>query len=188
MVSHLIKTLLMLIMSIGWIHASTTSDKAAGYDDGCRSARGHYTRSAYAYRHSQAYHRAWRRGKRHCTSAHPRKHRRRHSRSVRRHYDCTTTVPWLDFQRGWRQGSHASRAHTYATRRGCGAYRRGWIDGYRNGRRAKHAPKNQYVAGYTSGCSSVESSWIRNDTYYQKYARYRQGWHQGYTDCRSLYR
>ena len=190
MVNYFIKTLLILSLSIGWVQAaSSTSDKTAGYNDGCRSAQGHYTRSAYKYSHSKVYHRAWRQGKRSCV----RKKKKVRHHHVRRHKvthysPCNTEVSWVAFRRGWRHGNRSARGHFYVDRRGCAAYRRGWINGYRDCHCGDLKKPDSYAEGYYAGCSSVFSLRIRDDYYYRTRSGYAHGWIQGYKDCRAVYR
>jgi len=101
-------------------------DREAGYSDGCASARGHYTRSSYKYRHSKAYHAAWRQGKRSCRRI--RKPRRHRSRQLRH---CDTETAWDAFSRGYDDGFRAAKRGTMLHGRGCAAYHRGWESGYR---------------------------------------------------------
>ena len=102
-------------------------DRAAGYSDGCRSAKGHYTRSNYKYRHSKAYHRGWLQGKRGCKRF---RKTRRHTAAKSRHY-CNTEVDWDAFSRGYDDGFRAARNGTGKHGQGCAAYHRGWESGYR---------------------------------------------------------
>lgn len=169
--------------------ASGTSDKTAGYNDGCRSARGHYTRSAYKYSHSKAYHNAWRKGKRSCVRK-KKKIRRRHvhRRKATRYRPCNTEVSWVAFRRGWNHGNRSARGHFYVDRRGCAAYRQGWINGYRDCHCDDLKKPDSYAEGYYAGCSSIFSLRIRDDYYYRTRPGYAHGWLQGYRDCRAVYR
>jgi len=181
--------LMMFVVAVGVANPaqSGTSDKTAGYNDGCRSARGHYTRSAYKYSHSKGYHRAWRQGKRSCVK---KKIRHRH---VRRHKvihnrPCNSEVSWVAFRRGWNHGNRSARGHFYVDRRGCAAYRRGWINGYRDCHCGDLKKPDSYAEGYYAGCSSTFSLRIRDDYYYRTRSGYAHGWVQGYKDCRAVYR
>jgi len=170
-------------------YAQTTPDAKAGYHDGCRSARGHYTRSAYKYRHSSRYHRGWLRGKRACARTHARKRHVAHHRRVRSHAAaCNTETPWIAFRRGWRHGNRSARGHFYVDRRGCADYRRGWVSGYRNCHCGDLKRPDSYAEGYYAGCSSVARVRIRDDYYYTTRPGYRRGWIQGWRDCRGIYR
>jgi len=183
-----IKIMAVLSVVLSGVYAGASSDGRAGYHDGCRSARGHYTRSSYKYQHSKTYHRQWRKGKRHC--ARPRKKvvRRRHHVKRTVHYrPCNTQVPWEAFRRGWRHGNRSARGHFYVDRRGCAAYRQGWVNGYRDCHCGDLKKPDTYAEGYYAGCSSTFSLKIRDNYYYKTRAGYRHGWIQGYQDCRGLY-
>ncbi len=184
-----------LLLLGGTADAKMSSDSKAGYNDGCRSARGHFTRSAYKYRHSTRYHRSWLRGKKACARRHVKRtrHRVRHT-TTRRHHArtrygaCNTEVPWIAFRRGWAHGNRSARGRFYVDHRGCAAYRRGWVSGYRNCHCGELKQPDSYAEGYYAGCSSVASLKIRDDYYYKTRSGYRHGWIQGYRDCRGMYR
>ena len=187
--------LMVIVMAAGVAkpaQTGTSADAKAGYHDGCSSARGHYTRSRYKYAHASRYRHGWLRGKRACARTKVRKHHRvRHPRAYhhrRKVGSCNTEVPWVAFRRGYDHGYRSAKGHFYVDRRGCAAYRRGWVSGYR----ACHCPDRQkpdsYASGYAQGCSSVSSLKIRDDLYYQTSRGYRHGWIQGYRDCRGMYR
>ena len=163
-----------------------SADAQAGYHDGCMSGRGQYTRSAYKYKHSKVYHRAWRKGKHSCARKKKRVHRR--YRKVPRHRSCNQEVPWVAFRRGWNHGNRSARGDFYVDRRGCAAYRQGWISGYRDCHCGTLKNPNRYAEGYYAGCSSIFSLKIRDDYYYRTSLGYAKGWIQGYKDCKAVYR
>ena len=171
------------------LQASASADAKAGQHDGCSSARGHYTRSAYKYSHSKVYHRAWRKGKRSCvrTKKKIRHHHVRHHK-VTHSSPCNTEVSWVAFRRGWNHGNRSAKGHFYVDRRGCAAYRRGWINGYRDCHCGDLKKPASYAEGYYAGCSSIFSLRIRDDSYYRTHSGYAHGWMQGYKDCRAVYR
>ncbi len=179
-----------LVMAVGVAKPARTdisADAKAGYHDGCSSARGHYTRSRYKYAYSSIYHREWLRGKRACVRTGVRKQHRVHHHT-RTYGTCNSEAPWIAFRRGYDHGYRSAKGHFYADRKGCAAYRRGWVSGYR----ACHCPDRQkpdsYAGGYVQGCSSTHELKIRDDLYYRTSRSYYYGWNQGYKDCRSLYR
>lgn len=189
MMRHFFTLVLILTMTLGLAQAKTTSDTKAGYNDGCRSARGHYTRSAYKYRHSTRYHSSWRKGKRACTKKHTvKKHTVHRHRSTQKYVACNTETPWVAFDRGWRHGNRSARGHFYVDHRGCGAYRQGWVSGYRDCHCGTIKNPDSYAEGYYAGCSSVFSIKMRDNYYYKTRSGYRHGWIQGYRDCRGNYR
>jgi len=168
----------VLLFSGGAVQAKGTPDYRAGYHDGCSSARGHYTRSAYKYHHSGTYRSAWRKGKRSC-SKHKVHHRRK--QSTKR---CNTEAPWVAFQRGWDDGYRSAKGQYRRSARGCASYRHGWVSGYRSCHCAAQRRPDSYVEGYHDGC--VSRAWgenIREDKYRKSTPRYRKGWMQGYSDC-----
>jgi hypothetical protein len=171
------------------LHArpAASSDAKAGYNDGCRSARGHYTRSAYKYKHSGAYHKGWLRGKRACKRRKTLKRdRKRHT--SKRYRSCNTEVPWEAFRRGWEHGNLSARGRFRVDRNGCAAYRQGWVSGYRDCHCNDLKKPDSYAEGYYAGCVSAPQLTIRDDHYHRTQAGYREGWKQGYKDCRAMYR
>jgi hypothetical protein len=167
----------------------STPDAHAGYADGCQSARGHYTRSRYKYRHSTLYKQQWRKGYRACK----RKKRTRTHRVKRPHTsalrcDKTTENPWDAFRRGWRDGLRSAKGHFRVDRRGCAPYRRGWISGYRSCKCPKTRRADTYDRGYYHGCNSVIEYKIKDEYQFGRSVPYRNGWNQGWRDCRSIYR
>jgi hypothetical protein len=182
----LIKVLIVLILSVGMAEGKST-DSTAGYSDGCRSARGHYTRSKYKYKHSTHYHKAWLKGKRACVRKRVTK-KHRHVKHRTKYVSCNTEVPWTAFRRGWRHGNRSAKGHFYVDRRGCAAYRQGWVNGYRDCHCGDLKKPDSYAEGYYAGCVSVASVKVRDDYYYKTRSGYRHGWIQGYRDCRGMYR
>ncbi len=165
------------------------ADTKAGYNDGCRSGQGHYTRSSWKYTHSSRYRAAWLRGKKACTRTQaPVRPAARTPRSAPAHSSCTNEVSWEAFRRGWKDGYASANGHFYVDRRGCAAYRHGWVSGYRD----CHCPETQrpdsYDRGYYHGCHSVYNFKIRDDKQYRHAEAYRVGWDQGYRDCQGRYR
>ena len=192
------KLLVVVLLSSGLVQArsANVSDTKAGYNDGCQSARGHYTRSAYKYRHSTRYHSGWRKGKRACArkrhavkKRHTPKKRHHVKRRTRTHYaSCNSEVSWIAFRRGWTHGNRSAKGHFRVDKRGCAAYRQGWVNGYRDCHCGDLKKPDTYAEGYYAGCSSVFSLKIRDDRYYRTRSGYRNGWKQGYRDCRGNYR
>ena len=185
----LFRYILMFVLMAGLVQAKVVSDSKAGYNDGCRSARGHYTRSAYKYRHSTRYHQSWLQGKKACSKKHTarkRTVRRRHT--ARKYVACNIETPWIAFRRGWTHGNRSARGHFYVDRRGCAAYRQGWVSGYRNCHCGNVKNPDTYAEGYYAGCSSTFRTTIRDDYYYSTRSGYRKGWQQGYRDCQGMYR
>ena len=184
-----IRIMLLLSLTFALTQAAlgTVADRQAGYHDGCRSARGHYTRSAYKYSHSKRYHRGWRQGRRACARKTKVRHPHHASRKIR-YRSCNSAVPWKAFQRGWYHGNRSARGHFHVDHGGCAAYRQGWVNGYRDCHCGDRKNPHNYAEGYYAGCMSIYSVPIRDDYYYQNYSGYRNGWRQGYQDCRSVYR
>jgi hypothetical protein len=189
--THFFKIVLMLVFTIGAVQArsSSTPDYQAGYDDGCSSAKGHYTRSAYKYRHSSRYHSGWLKGKKGCVKRKVTKRKVRRHRTKKTYYkSCNSEVPWTAFRRGWNHGNRSAKGRFYVDRRGCAAYRQGWVNGYRDCHCGDLKKPDSYAEGYYAGCVSVSSFKIRDDYYYTTRSGYRHGWIQGYKDCRGIYR
>ncbi len=182
----------LLLLLGGSMEARVSSDYTAGYNDGCLSARGHYTRSAYKYRHSTHYHKAWLKGKRVCLTKrkYTKKKRKKITHRRKRAYvgPCNTEVPWVAFRKGWDDGLRSAKGRFYVNRRGCAAYRRGWISGYRSCHCGELKKPDSYAEGYYQGCSSANDIKLRDDYYYGKSSGYRKGWIQGFRDCRGIYR
>ena len=175
-----------LLLFAATAQAKTSPDYSAGYHDGCTSSKGNYTRSAYKYRHSGAYHRGWRKGKRSCRRYRSSK-RKVHRASKHYTKNCTTEVPWVAFRKGWDDGYRSAKGKYYRNSSGCAAYRRGWVNGYRSCHCAVRRTPDSYTEGYYSGCtSSAGDEEIMNEGYYQTSPRYRKGWREGYNDCLSL--
>jgi hypothetical protein len=181
------KFFILGVLSVGFINAATLDTKA-GYSDGCRTAKGHYTRSAYKYKHSKTYHRGWLRGKRTCKRTRVKKHIRKRHVAKRTYSSCNSEVPWTAFRRGWNHGNRSAKGRFYVDRRGCAAYRQGWVNGYRDCHCGDLKKPDSYAEGYYAGCVSVSSFKIRDDYYYTTRSGYRHGWIQGYKDCRGIYR
>ena len=175
-----------LLLFAGVAQAKTSPDYRAGYNDGCSSSRGHYTRSAYKYRHSSTYHSGWRKGKHSCTR------HRTSKRKVRRRYQyrakkCNTEAPWVAFQHGWDDGYRSAKGKYRYSDRGCASYRHGWVSGYRSCHCAAQRRPDSYVEGYHDGCASrAGGEEIKEEGYYQTSPRYHKGWMQGYEDCQSI--
>jgi len=167
----------------------STPDSSAGYHDGCQSARGHYTRSAWKYRHSTAYHRAWLQGKRACARKHTKKRTKRRHHVRRKHpvktavCDRTDENSWDAFRRGWRDGLRSAKGHFRVDRRGCAPYRRGWISGYRSCKCPQNRRPDTYDRGYYHGCNSVIEFKIKDEYQFLNSTPYRKGWNQGWRDC-----
>ncbi len=184
----------ILLLFGGTIEAKTSADYTAGYHDGCSSAKGHYTRSRYKYANSSRYHRGWLKGKRACAKKRPVKNTKkrkkvvRHTKSRNNVGVCNTEIPWTAFRRGWDDGLRSAKGRFYVDRRGCAAYRHGWISGYRSCHCGDLKKPDSYAEGYYQGCSSTNDTMIRDDYYYNRSSKYRKGWIQGYRDCRSIYR
>jgi len=121
-----VKWIVVWAVGFGMLYAG--SDRKAGYNDGCSSGKGHYTRSVYKYRHSKAYHSGWRKGKRACAR---KVKSRRHTR-VRHVRSCNTEVPWEAFRRGYVDGFNAAKRGSQRHGKGCSEYHRGWESGYRS--------------------------------------------------------
>lgn len=167
----------------GLVQAKGSLDYKAGYNDGCSSSRGHYTRSAYKYKNSKSYHKGWRKGKRSCVK---RKRTKRKARSSRKHYvkSCNTESPWVAFQRGWDDGYSSAKGRYRRSSRGCAAYRHGWVSGYRSCHCSDKRKAHSYTEGYNSGCiSGAGGVDIKDEGYYRSSSKYRKGWNQGYRDC-----
>jgi len=176
----------VLLLSGSIASAKGSPDYRAGYNDGCSSSKGHYTRSAYKYRHSGAYHKGWRKGKRVCSKRRTFK-RKVHHRPVKkqRTLRCNTETPWIAFQRGWDDGYRAARRGERTEPRGCASYRHGWVNGYRNCHCSEQRRPDSYVSGYYDGCTTrAGEEEIKQEAYYQSSLRYRRGWTQGFSDCR----
>jgi len=41
-----------------------------------------------------------------------------------------------------------------------------------------------YNRGYRNGCTSAQSRWYKNSYYWRNFAGYRNGWRDGYRNCR----
>ncbi len=163
----------------------STPDSSAGYHDGCQSARGHYTRSAYKYSHSEAYHRAWLRGKRACARKKTTKTRRVRRKHTTKAAVCDRTQEnsWDAFRRGWRDGLRSAKGGLRVDRRGCAPYRRGWISGYRSCKCPASRRPDTYDRGYYHGCSSVIDFQVKDEYQFLHSAPYWKGWNQGWRDC-----
>jgi hypothetical protein len=186
----LLTILTLLVVSIATMQGGT-SDSNAGYSDGCRTAKGHYTRSAYKYKHSKIYHKRWLRGKRACRKKTVKKHvRKRHATKTtkRKYRSCSSEVPWTAFRRGWNHGNRSAKGELEVDPNGCAAYRQGWVNGYRDCHCDDRRKPYTYAEGYYAGCMSVASVKIRNEDYYRNRSGYHHGWTQGYQDCQGVYR
>jgi len=118
----------ILIVLFGVTLSYANSDSLAGYNDGCSSSRGHYTRSAYKYVHSLSYRSHWKKARRVCRSVKPRhKYHRKHKYI----HKCNTLTAWDQFKKGYDNGRQAAkRGHKIERISGCLEYRRGWVKGY----------------------------------------------------------
>ncbi len=164
-------------------YAKGSLDYRAGYNDGCSSSRGHYTRSAYKYRHSSSYHSGWRKGKRSCTR-HGTSKRKAHRTRQYHTKSCNTEAPWVAFQHGWDDGYRSAKGQYRRNSRGCASYRYGWVSGYRSCHCAELRRPDSYVEGYHDGCTSrAGGETIIEEGYYQTSLRYHKGWRQGHNDC-----
>ncbi|NKQ40784.1 MAG: hypothetical protein HF962_04355 [Sulfurovum sp.] len=178
----------MLLFFASLAQAKGNPDYRAGYNDGCSSGKGHYTRSAYKYRYSSSYKSAWRKGKRTCTKRSKTKRKIRRKPVVKSYAkSCSTEVPWEEFLRGWDDGLRSAKGRYTKERKGCASYRHGWVSGYRSCQCVDDRRVDTYVEGYHSGCkSSTEKDMIRNDSYFQSSPKYHQGWTQGFKDCEKI--
>lgn len=173
----------MIIFSTA-AHAKTSPDYRAGYNDGCSSSKGHYTRSAYKYRHSRVYKMAWRKGKRICKKYKKPNRKIRHKTVARNGTKrCATEAPWVAFQRGWDDGYRSAKGRYISDSRGCAAYRRGWVSGYRSCACKDSRDKDKYTSGYYHGC--MNSYGYGTEINNNDSSAYRRGWKQGLEDCSS---
>lgn len=147
-------------------------DYRRGFDDGCRTAGGHYRKDKRRYRNNRQYRRGWESGRRHC---------------IRPDNASGTLHLPDDYRRGYRQGCRSARDHfrqrdpvLYRNNR---EYRRGWQTGKQHCTPHDASHRNAYRRGEDDGCQSARGHWEKNERDYRHDPLYRKGWDRGYRRC-----
>ncbi len=127
------KSAILVVISATFLSAEMM-DFAAGYDDGCSSARGHFSRSSFAFENIPSYKEGWLKGKKECEIKGVRRvKKKRHrvkTRKVKKYaYRCKDN-PWITFSRGWDDGYSSARGRWIKRANRCPEYYRGWSEGF----------------------------------------------------------
>jgi hypothetical protein len=136
-----------------------------GYSDGCRTAKGVFTKRVKMFNRNVNYRNGWYAGKRACAKK---------------------ANPWNSYARGYSDGCSSARGvwrknvRAYRLYR---AYRNGWNAGKRACAKNKPILWNSYARGYSDGCSSARGVWRKNVRAYRLFAAYRNGWNAGKRAC-----
>jgi hypothetical protein len=143
------RVLFISILFLVQILSAEIMDYAAGYGDGCMSAKGDFSKSRFAYENIPSYKKGWLKGNQECKSTKSDKKRtqtdkkykksrhysKRKNRKSRvktkryRTYRCRSN-PWLTFNRGWNDGYRSAQGRWRKLSNRCSEYYRGWYEGY----------------------------------------------------------
>jgi hypothetical protein len=141
-----INILIVFLFLISFLGAQDIN-YSAGYDDGCLSAKGNFTKSTFSYDNIPEYKKGWLDGNRECKAisspskakkSTKRKKRyyskkRHHYKSKRRakrgYYHCKGN-PWINFSKGWSDGYRSAQGRWRKLSNSCPEYYRGWYEGY----------------------------------------------------------
>jgi|GEM_PF-6623462 hypothetical protein len=136
------KFILGLLLLTTYRLSAEMIDYAAGYDDGCSSARGHFSKSSFAYENVPSYKKGWLKGKEECKVKHSKRtsHKRKHIKTKRyvkpkiqdnglATYGCRANA-WVTFSKGWDDGYRSARGRWKKIANRCPEYYRGWDEGY----------------------------------------------------------
>ncbi len=134
-------------------------DYAVGYNDGCQSAKGDFSRSESAYKTVPAYKEGWQKGKKECKGKASKKAKVKRHKKRRKHYSKKRRVKhyhkkrvrvarakkrlyrpvatykcksnsWLSFSQGWDDGYRSAQGVWTRRNNYCSEYNRGWEEGF----------------------------------------------------------
>ncbi len=134
-----VKFLIVFIVFSSFMFAESMGF-SAGYDDGCLSAKGNFTKSTFAYDNIPEYKKGWILGNKECKAisassnqtVKPKKRYKHYSKRRKKHkrYSRCKSNPWITFSRGWDDGYRSARGRWKKLSNRCAEYYRGWYEGY----------------------------------------------------------